>query len=286
MRAALGLELADVSVRVGRAHAVRELTMSAPPAALTAVVGANGAGKSTVLRLLAGALRPDHGTLSFGGTDLSSLSRRARARLVALLEQQTTTDQDVTAAEVVALGRIPHLSAWSGPGADDRRIAHDALDRVGATHLAARSFGTLSGGEQQRVRLAASLAQEPKLLLVDEPTNHLDIGAQLDALALLRELADSGLTVLTALHDLGHALSHADHVVALDSGRTVAQGRPEDVLTPALIHRLYGVHAEVMTHPVTGVAAFAFSRLPVVTGQPEPVGVSGSLDRGRARHTS
>lgn len=257
-----GLRLDSVSVRIGQTHALDELTLSAPAASLTALIGANGAGKSTVLRVLAGAQRADRGHLSFAGIDLSALSRRERARRVALLEQQTSTERDLTATDVVALGRIPHLGTWTGLREQDRTLTDEALAQVGGTHLAARAYRELSGGEQQRVRLAAALAQQPQLLLVDEPTNHLDIGAQLDALALLRRLADSGLTVVTALHDLGHALGHADHVVAMDAGRAVAQGSPADVLSPALIHRLYGVHADVLTHPVTGTEFFAFSRLP------------------------
>lgn len=276
MTVAPGLRLIDVSVRIGHVQALRDVTLSAPPGALTAVIGPNGAGKSTILRLLVGALRPDTGRLSFGGVDLPALPRRERARRVALLEQQTSTDQDVTAADVVTLGRIPHRNAWSGPTVEDQEVSADALCRVGAAHLAHRPYAALSGGEQQRVRLAASLAQQPELLLVDEPTNHLDIGAQLDALALLRELAASGLTIVTALHDLSHALGQADHVVAMDGGRAVAQGPPADVLTPALIHRLYGVHAEVLTHPVTGATVFAFSRLPA---DPETVTTSSAGQR-------
>ncbi|WP_446663784.1 ABC transporter ATP-binding protein [Flexivirga sp. B27] len=257
-----GLRLDAVSARIGHTQVLHELSLSAPTGKLTALVGANGAGKSTVLRLLVGALRPDTGRLAFDGADLDRLGRRERARQIALLEQQTSTDQDLTAIDVVTLGRIPHLQPWSGLGPADREVAASMLDRVGAPHLADRPYNALSGGEQQRVRLAAALAQQPRLLLVDEPTNHLDIGAQLDALALLRDLADSGLTVVTALHDLGHALGHADHVIAMERGQAVAQGPPAEVLTPTLIHRLYGVHAEVLTHPVTGKSVLAFSRLP------------------------
>lgn len=257
-----GLRVEDVSVRIGSTSVLAGVTFFAAAGSLTAVVGPNGAGKSTVLRLLAGALRAEHGQLSFDGDDLSALSRRERARRVALLEQHSSTEQDLTAADVVGLGRIPHLGMWSGMRPQDRQIADDAMARAGATQLADRSYHALSGGEQQRVRLAAALAQQPQLLLVDEPTNHLDIGAQLDALALLRGLADSGLTVVTALHDLTHALGHADHLVAMDTGRVRAQGVPNDVLSPGLIHELYGVHADVMTHPVTGAPVLAFSRLP------------------------
>jgi iron complex transport system ATP-binding protein len=237
---------------------VDALTLSAPAGRLTALVGPNGAGKSSILRVIAGAIRPDTGRVLFAGTDLLAVSPRTRARQVALLEQQNNTEHDVTARDVVGLGRIPHLTAWRGPSAPDHELIDDALAQVDAAHLAQRAYRSLSGGEQQRVRLAAALAQQPQLLLVDEPTNHLDIGAQLDAVALLRRLADSGITVLTALHDLGHALTFADHVVALSGGRTVAQGAPVDVLAPDLIHQLYGVRADILVHPTTGAPLLVY----------------------------
>jgi iron complex transport system ATP-binding protein len=271
---------------------VTDLTLAAPPGRLTALVGPNGAGKSTILRVIAGAVHPDRGRVLFDGTDLLAVAPRVRARQVALLEQQNNTEHDVTARDVVALGRIPHLTPWRGPGASGQQVIDDALTRVGAARLAARSYRSLSGGEQQRVRLAAALAQQPRLLLVDEPTNHLDIGAQLDALALLRQLADSGLTVLTALHDLGHALTFADHAVAMSGGRAVAHGSPIEVLTPHLIHRLYGVHADVLTHPSTGMPVLAYQQLEPATGRSTdpsmavaPTVATGSLSPELAHHT-
>jgi iron complex transport system ATP-binding protein len=255
-----GLWVERVSVRVGQAQLIDGLTLSAPAGRLTALVGPNGAGKSSILRVVAGAIRPDSGRVLFDGTDLVAVAPRTRARQVALLEQQNNTEQDVSARDVVALGRIPHLTAWKGPGALDQALIDDALAQVDASHLAERAYRSLSGGEQQRVRLAAALAQQPRLLLVDEPTNHLDIGAQLDALALLRRLADTGITVVTALHDLGHALTFADHVVAMSTGRAVAQGVPNEVLGPELIHQLYGVRADVLVHPVTGAPLLAYRR--------------------------
>ncbi|BDZ40322.1 ABC transporter ATP-binding protein [Microbacterium suwonense] len=189
------------------------------------------------------------------------MRRRTRAQYAALVEQQAETELDLDVHDVVLLGRTPHLSALGGPGAVDDEIARFALRQTRAEELAGRRFQELSGGERQRVLLARALAQEPTVLLMDEPTNHLDIRAQLHTLGLMRELADDGIAVLAALHDLSFAARHADQVIVLDHGRVVASGRPLDVLTPGLIRLVYGVRAEVVPHPVDGTPLIAFSPL-------------------------
>lgn len=228
---------------------------------LTALVGPNGAGKSTLLHLISAAEQPDSGTVALGGVDSGRMRRRERARFAALVEQQAETELDLRVAEVVLLGRTPHVPLLAGPGADDEAIAAEALERMGAGEFAGRRFQELSGGERQRVLLARALAQEPTLLLADEPTNHLDIRAQLHTLMLLRSLADGGMAVVAALHDLTLAARYADQVVVLDGGRVVASGCPRDTLTPALIASVYGVRADITEHPADGSPLIALSPL-------------------------
>ncbi|NYD68066.1 ABC transporter ATP-binding protein [Agromyces atrinae] len=241
---------------------------TAPTGAVTALVGPNGAGKSTLLHLIAGVLGGE-GDVTFGPADLKRMPRRARARTLALVEQQADTELDLTAADVVALGRTPHLGAFAAAGPRDVSIVRSALEAAGVTALADRRFRSLSGGERQRVALARALAQEPALLLLDEPTNHLDVRAQLDTLALINELARGGLTVIAALHDLGHAAAHADHVIVLAEGRVVAAGDPAVVLTPELIETVYGVRAALVSNPLTGRPILAFAAaLPVPSPAP------------------
>ncbi|ACQ80829.1 ABC transporter related [Beutenbergia cavernae DSM 12333] len=240
------LRLERVSWRAGRRLIVDGVDVTAPPGSVTGVLGPNGSGKSTLLRLVVGALPPAEGTLLLAGEDLRTMTRRARARRIALVEQDSPTDVPLRALDVVLLGRTPFRSRWATDSPDDVELARAMLARVGAADLADRDVPTLSGGERQRVHLARALAQEPHLLLLDEPTNHLDVAAQLALLRLVREL--DGVTTLVALHDLNHAMSACDHVVVLDGGRVAAAGPPSEVLTPDLLARVYGVRADVVPH--------------------------------------
>lgn len=238
---------------------IDDVDCTVPTGRVGALLGPNGAGKSTVLHLIAGIERADAGAVRFGERDLAALRRRDRARVIALAEQEVHDAPGLRVAEVVALGRTPHLSAFAGPGELDRAIVRRCLEDTGLEAFADREYGTLSGGERQRVNLARALAQEPELLLLDEPTNHLDIRAQLTMLRLLRELAHGGLTVLAALHDLSLAAGYADHVIVLDQGRVVAAGEPHVVLTPELIRTVWGVEAMVLEHPSSGRPIIAYS---------------------------
>ncbi len=247
-----GLRVVDVTVRVDDKTLVDAATFDAPAGAVTALLGPNGAGKSTLLRVVAGVLRPAAGSVHFDGDDLLGMRRRDRARRVALVEQDATTELPLTGRTVAGLGRTPHEALLGGRDPSSDVIVTQALADAGALPFADRELPSLSGGERQRVLLARALAQEPQLLLLDEPMNHLDIAAQLDALALLARLAAEGVTVLAAMHDLALAASHADHVVVLSGGRVVASGPTAETLTPDLIHDVYGVRAAWSTNPLTG----------------------------------
>jgi iron complex transport system ATP-binding protein len=229
-----------------------------PVGSFGAVIGPNGAGKSTLLQLLVGTLPVDSGAVMFDGTDLLSLRRRDRARMVALSEQHGDGDTGLRVDDVVLLGRTPHIGRWAAEGPSDRRVVADALAAVGMSAFADRPFDTLSGGERQRVHLARALAQQPRLLLLDEPTNHLDVRAQLSLLSLVRAQAAAGITAVAALHDLNIAAAYADAVIVLSEGRVVAAGPAASVLTGELISEVYGVRADVLEHPRTGRPLIAF----------------------------
>ncbi|MUL63396.1 histidinol phosphatase [Mycobacterium sp. CBMA 234] len=207
------------------------------------LLGPNGAGKSSLLRLLAGLRRPAGGAVLLNGRPLVEHRRRAVAQRIAVVEQQVTTDMDLTVEQIVRLGRIPHRGIWSGDTEADDRAVERALEQTETTAMRDRDWRTLSGGEQQRVQIARALAQEPRELLLDEPTNHLDIRHQFELLALIRMLP---VTAVVTLHDLTLAALFCDRLVVLHEGRLIASGTPAEVLTAELISSVYGIAARVV----------------------------------------
>lgn len=238
---------------------IDDVACRAPAGAVTGLLGPNGSGKSSLLRAIAGITTLDGGSAHLDEADLASMPRRARARKLAFVEQDSAPESAITVRDAVLLGRIPHRSRLAGDSAHDHQIAQSALARVAMTDFVDRALVTLSGGERQRVHIARALAQEPELLLLDEPTNHLDVAAQLAVLGLLRSLSADGVTVVTALHDLNLAAAYCDHLVLLSRGGVAAAGPVHDVLTPTIIKEVYGVRCEVLTHPSTGRPLLAFS---------------------------
>lgn len=225
----------------GQADILHDLNVSVAEGEVLAICGANGAGKSSLLRLLYRHQAPRRGTVRLLGRDIWLMKAPEAARIVAAVLQEQPTDLALTTREIVALGRLPHRRGL-GPGTQDRTVVEASLQRMDLVALADRRFGTLSGGERQRVMVARALAQEPRVIVLDEPTNHLDIRHQLELLALLRGL---GLTVIATLHDLTLAADFADRVLLLAGGRILADAPPDRALTEATIARAFGVTARV-----------------------------------------
>lgn len=219
-----------------------DISFSVAPGEVMAICGANGAGKSSVLRMLYRFHAPRRGSVTLMGRDLWLHSARGAARLLAAVLQEQPTDFALTARQIVALGRLPHRMGLAGAGARDAEIVAAAITRLDLDRFADRAFGTLSGGERQRVMVARALAQEPRVMVLDEPTNHLDIRHQLELLALLRGL---GLAVVCTLHDLTLAAEFADRVLILHHGRVLADGPPEDALSAANVAAAFNVTARV-----------------------------------------
>lgn len=173
------IRLENIAWEVGGRRIVEDIDVGFAADTVTALVGPNGSGKTTVMHLAAGLRKPSAGRVLLDGEPLAALPPRERARRIALVEQHPSTDLDLTVREVVALGRIPHVGSWPGARDRDRSAVDEAMEVAAVTHLASRRWPTLSGGERQRVHLARSLAQRPRILLLDEPTNHLDLSHQL-----------------------------------------------------------------------------------------------------------
>ncbi len=241
-----------LSLRVADRLLLDDVSLSLEPGSVLAVLGENGAGKTSLLRMLAGELQPDGGAVELLGKPLSQWSAETRAQKLAVLPQQSTLNFPFSVEEVVALGRYPHAT-----GAErDRQIVSESLAAVDITHLQQRCYTRLSGGEKQRVHLARVLAQvwqedgdAARFLLLDEPTAALDLAHQHSVLKVARSVARQGVGVLVILHDLNLAAHYADQLLLLKQGRLLASGAPRHVLNEENIRRCFGVTVTVMDHP-------------------------------------
>ena len=232
---------------------VDDVSVSLAEGTLTGILGPNGSGKTTLLRLLSGTRRPSSGCIRLGGRPLDELSRREVAQHIAVVPQETQLAFEYSAIEIVLMGRHPHLGLFTVEGPADLRIARDAMASTGTSALADRPFDQLSGGEKQRVVIAAALAQSARLLLLDEPTASLDLGYQLEVSSLLKTLnRDHGVTMAISTHDLNLAASICRELILMRGGRVIAAGPTHDVLTPENVRRLYDVEADVHVHEETG----------------------------------
>ncbi|MGO7030777.1 ABC transporter ATP-binding protein [Rhizobium ruizarguesonis] len=245
----MSISVDEVSFAAGDTVIVNGVSLTVERGKVLGLLGPNGSGKSSLLRLICRLRRVHSGIIRLGDDDISSLSRAALARRVAFVEQQSTTDTQLTVRDVVRLGRTPHRGLLSSWGAGDDAAVDEALSRTGMRERAGQLWQTLSGGERQRVHIARSLAQAPSELLLDEPTNHLDIQHQLDILSLISKL---GITCIVALHDLNLAAMFCDRLAVLQKGEVVASGAPEEVLTEDMIGRVFGVRAHVQKSAVHG----------------------------------
>ncbi|MBN9645131.1 ABC transporter ATP-binding protein [Corynebacterium mendelii] len=245
----IGVTVDHLVFRAGAVTIIDDVCLTVAPGSLTGLIGPNGSGKSTLLKLILGLAAPAAGSVTIGGKDLRRWSRRELARTVAVLAQHSTASTDMTASQVVNLGRIPHQSGWALPSSSDRDMAQQLLDEVGVGHLADRHWSLLSGGERQKVQLARALAQKPRALVLDEPTNHLDPAAAWD---LMEQVAAKKLTTIAAIHDLDIAARFCDRLVVLSRGTVVAHGSPREVLTTDMLAEVYGLKADIGVHPVDG----------------------------------
>ncbi|MFL9652554.1 siderophore ABC transporter ATP-binding protein CdtA [Streptomyces sp. PB17] len=248
------LSATGVTVAYDGVDVVHEAAVRLRPGEVTVLVGPNGSGKSTLLRTVARLQRARSATLSLdGATDGLALTSREFSRYVALLTQGRPTPGGLTVRDVVEFGRYPYRGRWGRPDPDGPAAVDRALALTGVDGLADRGADHLSGGQLQRVWLASCLAQETGVLLLDEPTTYLDLRYQVELLDLVRDLADQhGIAVGVVLHDLDQAAAVADRITLLEAGRIVADGPPEDVLTPERLTAVYGIRIDVDTDPLTG----------------------------------
>lgn len=248
------VRLEQVSVARGDRTIVHDISLGIDGGGWLCLIGPNGAGKTTLLHALA-ALLPHRGSIRIGAHGLSEMSRRDRARRIALVQQDSGIPAGIRVADFVMLGRTPYISYFGREGRTDRQVVGEVLARLDLLEFADRAVDHLSGGERQRVIVARALAQEPTVLLLDEPTTALDLGRQLQVLELIRDQQRAhGLTVISATHDLTLAAAYADRLALISLGGLVAEGTPVEVLTTATLGEHYGVPLRVIRDPDGGVA--------------------------------
>lgn len=232
----------------GAREVIRGVDLALDRGSVTALVGPNGAGKSTLLRCFVGLLRPRAGRVLLDGVDLRTFDRPAIARRVAVVPQSFEVIFPFTVREVVGLGRTARLGPFGVPTAVDAAAVARAIAELDLTELADRAVDAVSGGERQRTVLAMALAQQGDVLLLDEPTVHLDPAHQRATLDLVRRVTRArGLVALAVLHDLNLAAALCDRVVVLDAGQVARDGRPDDVIEPATVARVFGPGLDVGT---------------------------------------
>jgi iron complex transport system ATP-binding protein len=213
------------------------------------LLGANGAGKTSLLRIATRVLAPDEGAVRLFGRALGEFSRAELARQIALVPQRSEVPFPFAAVEIVRMGRAPHLGLLGFESRADVALAERAMEEVGIRELARRSILELSGGEQQLVALARGLVQATPILLLDEPTAFLDLRHRVQVLGLVRRLARAGRSVLVVSHDLGLAARYCDRLALLSGGRVLAAGPPAQVVTPAHLRAAFGIEASVFPAP-------------------------------------
>ncbi len=250
------LTLDHASVVADDVDLIRDVSIAVSAGKVVALVGANGAGKTTVLRALSGDVELASGRVCLDETHLSDLAPVELAKRRAVLSQKSLLAFDFTVLQVVLLGRTPHDTRHT----EDLDVACAAMQSMEVETLASRPYSTLSGGEQQRVHMARVLAQlsvgqttGTRYLLLDEPTSALDLAHQHDLLTTARRCADDGVGVLVVLHDLNLTAQYADEVVVMKQGRVIARGAPWEVLTREIIHEAFDISAVITRHPIKAV---------------------------------
>jgi iron complex transport system ATP-binding protein len=275
-----------VSVGYGRHPILHDVSLTARAGEVTGLIGPNGSGKTTMVRVASRSLRPAQGSVRIGGVDPYSIPARSSARLIGVVPQEVAPAFSYSVLEMVLMGRSPYLGRFGTAKPEDWAKVRWAMAAANVQHLADRPIEELSGGEHQRVILAQALAQDAPVLLLDEPTTHLDIRHVFEFLGVVRRLARrDGKTVLAVFHDLNIAAATCDRIVALSAGRVVANGPPGEVLTRDLVWEVFGVEADVAPAESTG-RPFVSVAPPPDAGGPEGTGarahVIGGAGRGAA----
>ncbi|MFT4065908.1 ABC transporter ATP-binding protein [Paraburkholderia sp.] len=245
--------LCNVDFEIGDKQLLHDISLDITAGQVVGLIGHNGSGKTSLIRLLARLHQPTRGTIHFDGAPLASWPHRRFAQQVAHLPQYTPATDGLLVRELVSLGRYPWHGALGRFGGDDHRRVEEAMAWTDVAHYADRPVDSLSGGERQRVWLAMLIAQDSRCVLLDEPTSALDISHQLEVLGLVRQLCDErGMTAIIVLHDVNMATRFCTQLISLRGGKLLMQTRPAETMRPEVLEAIYGVPMGVMTDAVSG----------------------------------
>ncbi|MYL51674.1 ATP-binding cassette domain-containing protein [Halobacillus litoralis] len=273
------MSMKDLGIAYGEVKIVEDLNLHIPEGEITTIIGPNGCGKSTILKTMSRLLEPKSGVVYLDGKAIHKESTKEIAKKMAVLPQTPQAPSGLTVYELVSYGRFPHQRGFGKLTDEDRDIIRWALEVTGVQQFSERQIDALSGGQRQKVWIAMALAQGTDLLLLDEPTTYLDLAHQLEVLTLLEKLnKEEGRTIVMVLHDLNHAARFADHLVALNGGKIMKEGTAHEVMTSAVLRRVFNIDAAIVTDPRTHRPALITYDLigqEMEAGQKQPVSIYG-----------
>lgn len=243
----------DLTIGYGDTTIVNNLNVEIPDGKITALVGANGSGKSTILKTMARLMKPKKGGVLLDGEQIHTKSTKEVAKSLAILPQNPSAPDGLTVYELVGYGRYPHQKGMGAMSAEDKKIIEWSLEVTGMSDFYERGVDQLSGGQRQRAWIAMALAQQTDILFLDEPTTFLDMAHQLDVLQLLKQLNEQeNRTIIMVVHDISHATRFAHNMIAIKQGTVVSSGTPTEVVTADVLQEVFNIKADIITDPQTG----------------------------------
>lgn len=243
----------DLNISYGNLDIVKDLNLEIPKGKITTIIGANGCGKSTILKTLARIIKPKSGLIYINDKELNSQDSKELAKAMAVLPQSPQAPNGLTVEELISYGRFPHQKGFGKLKDEDKDIINWALEKTRISEFRDRPIEALSGGQRQRAWIAMALAQETDILLLDEPTTYLDLAHQLEVLKLLEELnKKEGRTIVMVIHELNNAARFADHMIGVKKGKIVCQGTAHEVMTKENLREIFNIDAEIVNEPKSG----------------------------------
>lgn len=243
----IAIKTESITLNLG-AFKLQDISLSIPKGKITTIIGPNGSGKSTLLKVITKLLSADNGSVYIANKKTTAYKTKDFAKIVSMLPQSKDSLPNLTVRELISFGRSPYKSLWNNQlTADDEDIIKQAMQMTDTTKHENRLFSNLSGGEQQKVRIAMALAQKTEILLLDEPTTYLDIAHQLDVMELLYQInKEYQITIVMVLHDLQQAATYSDHLIALKHGKIVDSGTPTSTITVDFLRKVYEINARIL----------------------------------------